>query len=371
MITRRTFGFGLLGATALFTTGVVVNEANPGLLGGLPLPGLSGLEGAAGSEKEGLLGPGTFRDRITRAAHSRVSARSAGSVELCRDPAILGRHPDFLWPSVQGLADLARSSGAPVRRAGVVLSSPLVFHTWEPIAAGLVAAGYARTVGGATVVDAARLIEAVIAGRSWAELGSSQPGAVALQAADPNRAGSGLLLAGLAANVLSGGQATAASLAPHHAALARMFSVMRDPPANSAQAFASFIEGGPAAAPLSVGYESQLLEWILADPRRWAATGEGGGARPVTLYPSPSILATHTLVSLSPASDALIDALQTAPVQEAAWLEHGFRSARGRPGARTNSLVAARVLGELPGLQALPPREVLSGVLAEIAAARG
>ena len=371
MITRRALGFGLLGATALFTTGVVVNQSNPGLLGSLGLPGMTGLRGVAGSEKTGLLADGPAAQRLSESLHARVAARSAGSVELCRDPAILQTRPDFLWPSVERLVDLARQGGAAVRRAAVVLTSPLVFNTWEPIAAGLVASGYARTEGGATVVDTERLVGAIAAGRSWAELGSSLPGSASLRATDPNRSGSGLLLAGLAANALSGGTATAQALGPHRAALLRMFQAMRDPPANSAQLFGEFIDGGPAAAPLTVGYESQLLEWILADPRRWAATGEGGGARPVMLYPSPTLLATHTLVSLTPAADALIDALLTPQVQDAAWLTHGFRSARGAAGARTQNLIAGRILPALPPVQALPPADVLGGVLAEIAAARG
>jgi hypothetical protein len=71
---------------------------------------------------------------------------------------------------------------------------------------------------------------------------------------------------------------------------------------------------------LLAGYENQLLQWVT--------TCNGGVMPPgiVTLYPEPTILNDHPILSLTAAGKGLIAAIEDDAVQDIAWKRYGFRS---------------------------------------------
>ena len=62
------------------------------------------------------------------------------------------------------------------------------------------------------------------------------------------------------------------------------------------------------AQPLAVGCESQLIEWVLEDAARWTRLESAAPAKPVILYPQPTVFSAHPL--------AVVD--DTAPAPHAA-----------------------------------------------------
>jgi hypothetical protein len=71
---------------------------------------------------------------------------------------------------------------------------------------------------------------------------------------------------------------------------------------------------------LLAGYENQLLQWV---------TTRNGGVVPegiVTLYPEPTILNDHPILTLTEAGKKLIPAIEDDAVQDIAWKKYGFRS---------------------------------------------
>src|SRR6202047_3308757 len=211
-ISRRTFGIGLLAASAAGTGGYLYLGEHPELAGRFGEP--KRLFGFAGGEKEGFLTNARVRSLLERRFGLVLDARRAGSVEMVRERALLDQKPQFLWPSSSVLVELARDSGVKISRDQVIFTSPIVLYSWDRIADGLVKGGFAEPAGGPRyTVDLLKLLKAVIAGESWAALGVPDLfGRARVVSTDPTKSNSGFMFAGLAANLLSGDVVTLARL---------------------------------------------------------------------------------------------------------------------------------------------------------------
>jgi hypothetical protein len=362
---RAMIGIGVLGASAAATAGVVAFRGSPAVKG---LVGdVTTLSGYAGGEKIAFIeNPKTVA--ALRHLALALKAERAGSVEQVRDPDLLKTKPQFLWPSSSPLVELARQN-AKVLKDQVIFNSPLVIYSWAPIADGLVKAGIARREGAHYQLDARALIEAVLARKTWSELG--QPdlfGRVRLIATDPNKSNSGFMFAGLAANLLVGDVADAGSLPTVSAKVVDLFRGMGFKSSSSGKVFDDYIAGGPGAEPLVVGYENQLVEWILADKDRWSRVeGAAGPAKPVALYPTPTVYSAHPLIALDKAALPLIDGLLSRPLQEIGWRDHGFRGPLGTVGAETDPAIKGRMPAQISAVTPMPDVETMLTLLKGLA----
>jgi hypothetical protein len=325
------------------------------------------LTGYAGGEKMAFIqNPKTVQALKRRGLV--MNADREGSVDQVRDPTLLARKPQFLWPSSAPLVELAKKN-AKVLKDQVIFNSPIVIYSWAPIADGLVKAGLATKEAAHYKVDSKALVQAVLAGKPWSELG--QPdlyGHVRLIATDPNKSNSGFMFAGLTANLLAGDVADDTTLPKVLPQVVDLFRIMGFKSNSSGQVFDDFIAGGPGADPLVVGYENQLVEWIMADPDRWQRVVKSPVAQPVTLYPQPTVYSAHPLIALAPESLALIDAMMSAELQTIGWQDHGFRGPLGAIGATTNPLVAGRMPAEVSNVAPMPDVNVMLAILDALAA---
>ena len=206
-LTRRAFGLGLVTASAAATGGYLYLKDTP-LLRDIVM-----LQGFAGGEKRGFLGNTATIAELRREGYA-LNARQAGSVEMVREPQILQQKPDFLWPSSSVMVEIAKENRVEVRRSEVILNSPIVVYSWEPVATGLEAAGFVkRQADGTRAIDLEVYLRSMLAGKSWAELGVTVlSGPARIVSTDPNLSNSGFMFAGLVANLFAGNVATASSL---------------------------------------------------------------------------------------------------------------------------------------------------------------
>ncbi len=362
---RAVIGLGVLGASAAATAGVVALRDRPELRAALGKT--TPLRGYAGGEKMAFL----ENPRTIAALKHRgftMSAERAGSVEQVRDPQLLGTKPDFLWPSSSPLVELARKN-AKVLRDEVIFNSPIVVYSWAPIADGLVRAGLAGKEGAHYTLDAKALIQAVLDRKAWTELG--QPdlyGRVRLIATDPNKSNSGFMFAGLAANLLAGDVATVDTLPQVLPQLTELFRGMGFKSSSSGKVFDDYIAGGPGADPLVVGYENQLVEWILQDKARWTRVETAAGpAKPVALYPKPTVYSAHPLIALTAPAVGLADALLSPELQQIGWKDHGFRGPLGAVGAESDPMVRGRMPAQLTSITPMPDINVMLQILQALA----
>jgi hypothetical protein len=361
---RAVVGLGVLGLSAAATGAYIFMRDRPDMRG---LVGETAtLTGYAGGEKMAFIqNPKTVQALKRRGLV--MDADREGSVDQVRDPTLLGRKPQFLWPSSAPLVELAKKN-AKVLKDQVIFNSPIVIYSWAPIADGLVKAGLATKEAAHYKVDSKALVQAVLAGKPWSELG--QPdlyGHVRLIATDPNKSNSGFMFAGLTANLLAGDVADETTLPKVLPQVVDLFRIMGFKSNSSGQVFDDFIAGGPGADPLVVGYENQLVEWIMADPDRWKRVVQSPVSQPVTLYPQPTVYSAHPLIALAPESLALIDAMMSAELQTIGWQDHGFRGPLGAVGATTNPLVAGRMPAEVSDVAPMPEVNVMLAILDALA----
>jgi hypothetical protein len=181
---RAVIGFGVLGVSALATGAVVMLRSRPDMRG---LVGQSTtLTGFAGGEKMAFLANPKTVDALKRRGFVLNTDRQ-GSVEQVRDPQLLARKPDYLWPSSAPLVELAKKN-VKVLNDQVIFNSPIVIYSWTPFAEGLVRTGLAKKSGAHYfIVDAKGLIEAVLARKSWRELGGQTLRYDPMISTDPER----------------------------------------------------------------------------------------------------------------------------------------------------------------------------------------
>lgn len=361
-MSRRTLGLGLLALAAAGTGGYLTLKDRPefqGLLGNR-----TKLSGFIGGEKQAFVED----PDVVHALGSyglQLDARVAGSVEMVREQALLSQNPAFLWPSSSIMVDLARKSGVKVRNDQVVLNSPVVVYTWQPVADGLIKHGLVKlTPSKQYQLDLAALLKALLANQDWSSLGvDALYGKARLISTDPNRSNSGFMFAGLVLSLLAGDVAKADDLQKYGQQAQAIFRGMGFKSSSSGKLFDQYIAGGLGGEPMVVGYENQLVEWVLADPNRWDRVMKSSGAKPVVLYPRPTVYSAHPLIVIDDQASRLLDALMSPKLQELAWTKHGFRGPLGAVTGTTDGAIAAMLPAEVDAILPMPDADVMLPLL--------
>ena len=367
-VSRRAFGVGLVAASTVATGGYLYLREHPEIAGRLGEP--KKLFGFAGGEKEGFLTKARVRELLDHRFGLVLDARRAGSVEMVRERALLDQHPQFLWPSSSVLVEVARNSGIKMSRDQVIFTSPIVLYSWDRIADGLVKGGFAQPAGGPRyTVDLLKLLKAIIGGESWTALGVPDLfGHARVVSTDPTKSNSGFMFAGLAANVLSGDVVTLDTLGRVDGDVGTIFKRMGFKPSSSGKLFDDYVAGGAGAQPLVVGYENQLVEWVMQDPERWKRLEAAAPAKPVMLYPRPTVFSAHPLISLVGEADELVDALMNEAMLELAWEDHGFRGPLGTIGKTQSTLLHKRMLDSIDAVLPMPEAAAMMALIDHSAA---
>ena len=358
-ISRRAFGVGLLAAGVAGTGGFFAVKDRPELQG--LLGNRTKLFGFIGGEKEAFLADSD----VISALHSHgleINSRVAGSVEMVREQALLSQNPAFLWPSSSIMVDIARQSGLKIRNDRVILNTPVVD--------GLTKAGLVTTTSeGQHQLDLKALLDAVLSGTSWSKLGvNALYGQSRIVSTDPNRSNSGFMFSGLVLSLLSGNVASAADLAQFGDKAQAIFRNMGFKSSSSGKLFEQYLAGGIGGEPMIVGYENQLVEWIIADPQRWHRVQASNGAKPVVLYPHPTVYSAHPLIAIDEQVDRMIEALISLRLQELAWTKHGFRGPLGTVTGDADSAIAGLLPAEIDAVLPMPDANVMLALLEKLAA---
>jgi len=295
---------------------------------GTPPPKQVALMGFVGGEKLNLMEDPEVKEILAHRYGITLDLRRAGSVEMVMEQRLLDQKPQFLWPSSQVVAELAKERGLGIRKDEIIFNSPIVLYTWSPIASALEAKGLAaKQADGHYSVKLPELLDKIVHETSWADIGvDALYGRMMLFSTDPTKSNSGFMFAGLLANVLNGGEIVGDnSVGQVLPTIKRLFERMGYMEPSSGQLFDTYIEQGMGAKPIIVGYENQLVEYALAHKDKWPSV-QAMPIHPVVLYAEPTVYSSHPLMTLAPEADALITALQDADLQRLAWEHHGFRS---------------------------------------------
>lgn len=275
----------------------------------------------AGGEKMELVEDPEFKRLLAEKFGLRLDVTKAGSIEMVRDLDHTGK--DAIWPSNDVAVEMFRMHGGRVERVDIVFNSPLVIYTGWNIAGALIREGLVQKRGDTFYLDRMpELLRMIQDERTWADLGLDFYGNVVVRTSDPTRSNSGNMFAGLVANMLNGGrvadEAALVRLLPDLRAFFGRLGMMEH---SSGDVFRKFIATGIQNS-MVVGYENQLVEYILAHPEH---------RQPIlksvcVIYPRPTVWSSHPVIALNEKGSRLIEALSDPEVQSLAWRQHGFRS---------------------------------------------
>lgn len=251
----------------------------------------------------------------------KVDAVKAGSVEMVRELDLSGK--DALWPSNDIAVELFRMRGGKAQSVDIVFNSPIVIYTGWNIAHALIKQGIVEKRDESYyVVKFPVLLQLILDEKTWQDIGLPFYGSVSVRCTDPVRSNSGNMFAGLVVNMLNDGKVvdehSAAVLLPQLKHFFQRLGMMEH---SSGDIFRKFIATGIHNS-MVVGYENQLAEFILANPRNRGAILSSV----CVLYPLPTVWSSHPVIALTDNGQRLIQALSDEDIQNLAWRSHGFRS---------------------------------------------
>ena len=289
-----------------------------------------------------------------------LTATRAGSIEMVTSLPLEGR--DCVWPSNAIAVELAHASGVSVLGDDLIFNSPIVMFAWAEVADALQSSGVVRADNsGHLFADLAALSLLIEDETRWREdLGVNVYGRFRVLSTDPTRSNSGNIWSALLATAFNGGEVPTSdeieSLLPQ---IERYFAGGGYMEASSGDIFENFLNQGIGARPIIVGYENQLVEFLFANETYTDLIRD----RIRTIYPEPTIFASHPLISLSPNCGRLAEALLDPEVQSIAWSDHGFRT--GLVGVENDaSLIEIASIPETISLVApMPSAEVMGQII--------
>ncbi len=318
------------------------------------------VKGQIGSEKSGFLEDEDVQ-RILRDKYGlSIDSKRVGSIEMVKNvPAGL----DFLWPSSEIALEIFKEKKAPFRKADVIFNSPLVLYSWADTTEALIEQGIVKRIDGSYfIVEFPKLVELMAQDKKWKDIGLPQfYGPIAVHSTDPKKSNSGLMFAGLLANVLNKGEVVDAQSAKQvQPTLKTFFRRLGYLQTGSGNLFEQFLQMGEGAYPLMVGYENQLIEFGIAHEQSRATLNQ----QVRILYPRPTSWSAHPLIALTENGVRLLNALKNdAEFQRIAWEKHGFRS--GNLALNSDSKknwpgIASKIQSVIPS----PPPTVMEQIIA-------
>ncbi|MGB0749153.1 MAG: hypothetical protein ACPGO3_10435 [Magnetospiraceae bacterium] len=276
-----------------------------------------------GGEKKAFLANPQVQEILKNRYAITLDSHSAGSIEMVTTLNTADKH--CVWPSNQVAVEFAKNSGKTVLSDDNIFNSPIVFYTWDKVADALIAAGIVEIRDKVHyVVDTRKLIQMIIDGKKWKEdLNLNVYGSIKIFSTDPRKSNSGNMWSGLLANLLNNGDVvTAETIAPILPQIKAYFKAMGHMEHSSGDIFENFLSQGMGSRPIIVGYENQLVEFVLANPDNADFIRQ----KIRVLYPEPTVYSSHPLISLRSECKRLATALQDQELQDIAWVQHGFRT---------------------------------------------
>lgn len=335
MNTRLGLAAAMIVAAVLFVFGYLYMSGGSSNIAGLPIGGCTGntiVRGYFGGEKSSFIADEDVKNILSTRYCLTIDGRKAGSTEMVTT-TVLGPNDDFIWPSNPvSLAIYKNRQGVMVGSANI-FNSPMVFYTRKPIADALIKQGVVTVTadGQHQINNLEKFISYATSGTKWRDIGVDMPGSMSIRTTDPNYSNSGFMFLGMLAYINNGGaiptDAEAQQEMPKIKAFFQRLGFMDQ---SSSDLFQQYVTTGMGSRPIIVGYESQLIEFALANPGRKAEI-EGEFRM---LYPAPTMWSSHPLIARTSAGKRLLEALKDPDLHKIAWTRHGFRS--GLEGAKND-----------------------------------
>lgn len=313
--------------------------------------------GYIGSEKANFLANPDVQRILADDYGLELDARRAGSFEMLE---LAHDGIDFLWPSSQVALEKYRTDVGPPLADEIVFNSPIVLYAWDDVERALTAEELLRREDGVSRAPLAPLLEAMLEGVGWSDLGVPQVfGTFTITSTDPLSSNSGNMYMGLVANTLAGRVVDERELQRVLPDVVEVFRLQGQMEHSTGTLFERFLDLGIAQYPLIVGYESQYIELARENPEVWSAIGE----RISLIYPVPTVWSSHPMIALTEQGRALIEALRDERLRDIAWEVHGFRGGVADARNDPTRLGVKNVADEVTQVIQMPRPEVVFSMM--------
>jgi hypothetical protein len=320
------------------------------------------LKGYIGGEKAGLLQNEKVLNIVSRKYGVRLDWSKAGSMEMVRDSV---QQSDFFWPSSEVALAYYKIRHGNLAKSEIIFNSPIVLYSWDIVADALIREKIVTLRDEIYyITDLPRLVGLAINGGKWNDIGLSQLyGKISIFSTDPNKSNSGVMFAGLLANVLCGDSPDSAAVSLVLPKIKAYFQSLGYMEHSSSDLFQQYLSTGVGAKPIIVGYESQIIEFSMQNAAQWPAVKN----KVRILYPEPTVWSAHPLIMQTAKAEAFKKALLDPEVQRIAWERHGFRN--GMMGAQNDPklLSVVGIPAQINKVVSMPSPGVMDRILNAIA----
>jgi hypothetical protein len=278
------------------------------------------VRGLVGSEKEAYLRDPRVLDELRRnGIDLRIETSGSRAMTTRTDLATY----DFAFPAGEPSGQRLKAI-VKAHDLYTPFFTPMTVASWRPIANILIVNGIVKREGQYYyIVDMPALLAAETSGRRWHDLKASGAydvnKSVLVSTTDPRSSNSGAMYAALASYVLNGGAVVSdrAQIARIQPRLNGLFLRQGYEESSSSGPFDDYVQIGMGKAPLVMIYESQFVEYALAQPQR--------NPDMVLLYPRPTVYTKHTFVPITDRGTKLGQLLSSNETLQHLAVEHGFR----------------------------------------------
>jgi hypothetical protein len=268
---------------------------------------------------------------------------------------------DFLWPGTEISVERYKACHNGKAKAESVLASPLVFYSWDVVTDALVQQGLIDKLDGSYYVnDMPRFTRMLIAGKEWTAHGLPMLyGRAKIIPTDPSKSNSGEVFAALMTSMLLDGKVpdgmTIEKVLPD---VKGYFDRLGYLQTSTGELFKRFIRTGIGENPITVAYESQLIDFVHQNQ---VSCDQIKAIR--VIYPHPTVWASHPFIAESPKGEQLLEALKNPEIQKIAWERHGFRTGLNQGQSARQPLSCIQMPATITSVIPLPRPEVMDRLI--------
>jgi hypothetical protein len=298
-------------------------------------PKLKVVIGAIGGGKENLLADPDFIEILEKKYNLDFLNDQWSNGKMIIDPLKRpnsGINYDFAFFSDQRFYDYYKnapdkSKGEAdryrVTSGGLTLNTPIVIYSWDTVTDALIKEGIVtKTNDVYYITDMNKLLEYILEGKKWNDLGVDVYGKINIDSTDPVTSSPGATYYGLLLSIMNQKDVTEENIQEILPKLKEFYiksGYMNNTPADL---FEMYLKTGVGAKPMIVDYEKSIIDFANSNPEGYETVKD----KIRILYPTPTIWNSHCLASFNETGDKIVKAFNDKEISSLAWEKYGFRT---------------------------------------------
>ena len=206
---------------------------------------------------------------------------------------------------------------------GLTLNTPIVIYSWGEVVDALIKEKIVTETDGVYyITDMDKLINYILEGKKWKDIGLNLYGQINIASTDPVTSSPGATYYGLLLSILSEAQITNENVDKNLPKLKEFYiksGYMNNTPADL---FEKYLKTGMGGEPMIVDYEKSIIDF--ANSSKDAFDQVKDDIR--ILYPTPTIWNSHCFAAFTENGQKLYEALNDPEIGQIAWEKYGFRT---------------------------------------------